>query len=78
MGCLFYVTHYVLSAVCLRNALAFQPSYHAPLYILPWMTMILHVVFRSCLDHLEKAKEEFNIVRTKLGKMLEVVATTMR
>jgi len=27
---------------------------------------------QGCLDHLVKVKEEFNIVRTKLGKMLEL------
>ncbi|KAG0614528.1 hypothetical protein M758_6G184300 [Ceratodon purpureus] len=27
---------------------------------------------QGCLDHLDKVKEEFNIVRTKLGKMLEL------
>ncbi|KAG0627400.1 hypothetical protein M758_2G198100 [Ceratodon purpureus] len=27
---------------------------------------------QGCLDHLAKAKEEFNIVRSKLGKMLKL------
>lgn len=40
--------------------------------------MNLHAVFHRCLDHLVKVKDEFNIVRAKLGKMLEVLTTTIQ